>query len=331
MRTPLLRQSLLAACLGLCLIATLSSGMVQARARTGQHYHVFKVKVFIITMFAAEARQWLDHENLDEKFVVPGADNPIYCNKQWLCQTITGVDKSNAAASMSAILADTRFDFRHTYFITAGTASTSPYRGGTLGFTAWANWIVDWDQGYHLLPSDLAGNPYGYIPPKTTFPDSTSVYHLNPTLVNLAYRLTSNLALQDSAAAVADRQLYPGQSSLHPFVGLCDTATGDNIWAGLFFSNLAQHITDLLTNNAGHNCTYEQEDSAVATSLKRFGYLDHYLNLRSASAFDQPYPGQALSDFINTGFRTNDIAAANLYLVGSTVAHYFLNLSSDQD
>ncbi|WP_151758612.1 hypothetical protein [Dictyobacter vulcani] len=39
---------------------------------------------------------------------------------------------------------------------------------------------------------------------------------------------------------------------------------------------------------------------------------------------------QALSDFINTGFRTNDIAAANLYLVGSTVAHYFLNLSGSQ-
>ncbi|GCE21754.1 purine nucleoside permease [Dictyobacter kobayashii] len=281
MRTKFLRQSLLAVCLGLCIATTLSSGLVQAQASAGQHGHIFKVKVFIINMFALEAQQWLAHENLTMVYSVPGADNPVFCNKQGLCQTITGVDKSNAAASMSAILADTQqFDFQNTYFITAGTASASPYRGGTLGFTAWADWIVDWDQGYHLLPTDLPGNPYGYIPPKTTFRDSTAVFQLNQNLVNLAYNLTSHLTLQDSAAAIADRQLYPGQSNLHPFVGQCDTAAGDNIWAGEFFSNLAQHITDLLTNNVAHNCTYEQEDSAVATSLKRFGYLDHYLNLR---------------------------------------------------
>lgn len=213
---------------------------------------------------------------------------------------------------------------RKTYFLTAGTASTSPARG-TLGLAAWARWVVDWDQGFHLNSTDVPTNPYGYIPPATTYPDSTAVFHLNEKLVNLAYRLTNKLALQDSSAAQAQRQLYPEQSGQTPHVAQCDTLTGDNIWVGSAFSQAAQYITSQLTNQAGENCTYEQEDTAVVTVLKRFGYLDHYLDLRSGSAFDQPPTGQSAIDFINAHFRANDIATANLYLVGSTVAHYLLD------
>ncbi|GLV60941.1 hypothetical protein KDH_77590 [Dictyobacter sp. S3.2.2.5] len=339
MRTKFLRRGMLAVCLSLCLFGTLTSGLVQAQAIPGKHkpQHTFKVKVFIITMFADEATRWQSHENFTLVFNVPGADNPVQCNVQRLCLTITGVDKSNAAASMSAILADPRFDFQNTYFITAGTASTPPtstfpgQEEGTLGFTAWANWIVDWDQGFHQLPGQIS-DPFGYIPPKTTFRDSTSVYPLNPSLVSLAYHLTANLALEDSPEAIAERQKYTDtdQPGKKPFVAQCDTDSGDNLWKGLFFSQLAQHIMDLLTVNQGHNCTYNQEDAATATSLKRFGHLDHYLDLRGASAFYNPPPGETIEQFINRGFRTNNIALDNLYLVGSTVAHYLMSLPTSE-
>ncbi|GCE07534.1 purine nucleoside permease [Dictyobacter aurantiacus] len=337
MRTKFLRQGMLAVCLSLCLLGTFTSGLVQAQASPGKHkpQHPFAVKVFIITMFSGEATRWQDHEHFTLVFNVPGADNPVQCNVQRLCLTITGVDKSNAAASMSAILADTRFDFQNTYFITAGTASTPPrstfprQEAGTLGFTAWADWVVDWDQGFHQLPGQIS-DPFGYIPPKTTFPDSTSVYQLNSSLVSLAYHLTANLALKDSPEAIAERNKYPSQVGKKPFVAQCDTDSGDNLWKGLFFSQLAQHIMDLLTDNQGHNCTYNQEDAATATSLKRFGYLNHYLDLRGASAFYTPPPGETLEDFITRSPRTNDLAFDNLYLVGSTVAHYLMGLSTSE-
>ena len=152
------------------------------------------------------------------------------------------------------------------------------------------------------------------------------MFQLNPKLVQLAYNLTSHLTLQDSAAAVAERQLYVGtaQANEHPYVAQCDTITGDTIWIGKRLSQEAQYITSLLTNKAGHNCTSEAEDTAVAAVLKRFGHLDHYLNLRAASAFNQPPVGQTLQDFLTAHFRANDIATANLYLVGSTVVQYLL-------
>lgn len=315
-------RSLLSICLLACLGVAFVPSSVQAQAQRSAS--PVKVKVFVITMFALEAQKWLAQEHFTQTFSVLGADNPVQCTIQGLCLTITGVDKTNAAASMTAILGDPQFSFQKTYFLTAGTASTSPVRG-TLGLAAWANWIVDWDQGFHLNSSDIPNNPYGYIAPSTTYPDSTSVFHLNEKLVELAYSLTAHLSLQDSPAAQAQRQLYPQQPGKYPHVERCDTITGDNIWVGSAFSNEAQYITSQLTNNVGNNCTYEQEDTAVATALKRFGYLDQYLDLRGTSAFDQPHPGQSANDFITAHFRANDIATANLYLVGSTVAHYLLD------
>jgi purine nucleoside permease len=282
-------------------------------------------------MFSVEAQQWLDHETFDCSYTPVGGDptatgiRAVLCHSSTgLCLTTIGVDKVNATASMMAILRDTTdftFSKSNSYFLTAGTSSTSPYRG-TLGMAAWANWVVDWDQGFHLLPKTAEGLPFGYVPPQTTFPDSTSVYHLNETLAQTAYNLTAHLHLQDSTAATAERLLYPSQAGQHPSVVRCDTASGDTIWRGKFLSEEEQYITNSLTNGAGKNCTFEQEDIGVAAVLSRLGFLNQYLDLRSPSAFDQPYPGQTVLNFVNAGFRANDIAAANLYLVGSTVAHY---------
>jgi purine nucleoside permease len=53
------------------------------------------------------------------------------------------------------------------------------------------------------------------------------------------------------------------------------------------------------------------------------GYLNRYLNLRTASDFDQPYAGQTLQDLLSN-YPGGDIAIANAYLAGSKVAHYLL-------
>jgi purine nucleoside permease len=313
-------------CLLFCLsisfssLTLLSSAPAHAQGKSGGP---LPIKVFIITMFSLEAKPWLDNIQWPLTYTVPGADNVVHCSFEGICLTITGADKVNAATSMTAILSSPDFLFNGTYFLTAGTASTPP-NTGTLGFTAWANWVVDWDQGEHLLPATIPGVPYGYIAPNTTYPDSTSVFHLNEHLAQWAYNLTAHLSLQDTTAAMADRRLYPGQANKHPYVARCDTITGDTIWIGKQLSNEAQYITSTLTNHAGTNCTSEAEDTAVATVLQRFGHLDHYLNLRGASAFNQPAPSQTLQEFLTAHFRANDIATANLYLVASTVANHLL-------
>ena len=137
-------------CLTCCLIVVFSSFSWLYPAHAQNHAKgPVQVKVFIITMFSLEAQQWLAHGQWPLTLTVPGADNVVQCGNNGTCLTITGADKVNAAASMTAILSYPGLSFARTYFLTAGTASTPP-TNGTPGFTAWANWVVDWDQGEHL-------------------------------------------------------------------------------------------------------------------------------------------------------------------------------------
>ena len=54
-------------------------------------------------------------------------------------------------------------------------------------------------------------------------------------------------------------------------------------------------------------------------------YLRCYLNLRAASAFDQPPPGESIKKFLTPPvFRANKAALANLLTVGSTVINKLL-------
>lgn len=349
------RLVLLCICLGLCstILFTTSAILPSVQARSNS---ASQIKILIITMFQTEATPWLNDANLAlqlQTHVIPGADpthKQLYCSTNaryaGVCLALIGVDKVNAATSMMAILRDPFYSFLGAYFLTAGTSSTSPYapnKAVTIGSTVWANWIVDWDQSFHLLPGTVP-YPYGYEPPSREFQDSLNIFRLNPTLVKEAFNVTVNTHLQlentDPSVDVAhERALYgAGQANRKSSIANCDSAAGDNLWAGEIFSEEAQFITTTLTKGAGHNCTYEQEDTAVAGALSRFPQLSGgqfdpskgnyqincYLNLRAPSAFNQPYPGQALQAFIDAGVRANTMATDNLHLVGATMVNQLL-------
>jgi purine nucleoside permease len=110
---------------------------------------------------------------------------------------------------------------------------------------------------------------------------------------------------------------------MKPFVAMCDTITGDDYWAGRTLSKEAQYIVSLQTYGQGRYCTSEQEDTAIAAALSRFGYLGQYLDLRTASNFDQPYLGQTVQELLQT-FPGYTIATQNAYLVGAAMADYLL-------
>lgn len=282
--------------------------------------HQYQVKVLILTMTKNEESLWLTHEKLHFVYYVPGAYGNVFCNKLGLCVTEIGESKVNASESVTAILLNKQFIFQHTYFITAGIAGTSPSTG-TLGFVALARWIVDWDQGSHLLPDTAAGVPFGYVPNTTA---ENTVFHLNDRLTDLAYVITTQVKLKDSSAAWSMRQKYPGQAGKRPFVALCDTIAGDDFWAGKVLSDEAQYIIHTATNHYGNYCTTEQEDSAVAAVLQHFGYLGRYINVRAASNFDQPYAGQSIKELFSQ-FPARDIANQNVYLIAATIARYFID------
>jgi purine nucleoside permease len=295
------------------------------------------VKVLIITMFPPERDEWLSHGTWKVVSTPIGSidtnDGAVYChiidgkcNGVYL--TMTGPEKVNASTSMMAVLRDPDLSFKGAYFLTTGTASTSPSSEGTLGFVAWANWVIDRDQGTHVIPETAPDYPSGYQPPNTSFPDNTADFQLNRTLVQEAYNVTAGLKLADSPEAQAERARYPEQVGRKPFVAQCDTVTSDSYLVGSRLSAQTKYIASKLTDTArpGNYCTMEDEDSAVAGALNRLSltpggpnYLQCYLNLRGATTFDQPPPGQSVEEFIAQHFRVNSLVLANLYKAGSTV------------
>lgn len=135
--------------------------------------------------------------------------------------------------------------------------------------------------------------------------------------------MTRHVRLADSAEADQVRARYPGQAGMKPFIAVCDTIVGDDYWAGATLSKEASYIVAVQTHGQGRYCTAEQEDSAVAAALSRFGYLSRYLDLRTASDFDQPYPGQTVEQLLQT-FPGYSIATQNAYRVGAAMADYLL-------
>jgi purine nucleoside permease len=302
-------------------VLTLLLGIVPLLAGCGQGApERFPVRVLVITMFPVETAPWLARESLPVTIPVAHVRDPLRCAQNGLCVAVIGQGKANAATSMTEILNSPGLDLANAYFLTAGIAGTSP-RAGTLGFAAWARWVVDWDLGHHVAPQNSPDIPHGYLPYED---QGTNVFRLNQDLVNRAYELTKALPLLDTPEAVENRSHYPGQAGQKPFTTMCDTMTGDDYWAGAQLSDEADYITAIWTKNDGRYCTTQMEDSAVATVLARHGDLGRYLSLRTASDFDQPYAGQSVRDVL-AKFPGAQAAVENAYRVGSTVAHQLLD------
>jgi len=278
------------------------------------------VRVLVLTMFSGETQPWLAHLKLPVTVAVPGGYGPLHCSPAGLCVATIGQGKSNAGASVTAILADRLLSFKGAYFMTAGVAGTPP-SAGTLGFAAWARYVADWDLGHHLIPRTAPDLRYGYEPLDPA--SYAEVFRLNAGLARTAYRVTRGVRLADSRQADRTRARYPGQGGRKPFVALCDTVAADDYWAGARLSNEARYIMSIDTHRRGVYCTAEQEDSAVAEALSRFGHLGRYLDLRTASNFDQPYPGQTVEQLLKT-FPGYSIAAENAYRVGAAMARYLM-------
>lgn len=282
------------------------------------------VKAMVVTMFDPEAKPWVDNQKWTHRIPVAGVRTPVRCNDSGMCLMVTDEGKANAALSVSAVLASPELNLDKAYFITAGIAGTPP-DAGTLGFAAWARRIVDVDLGHHILPQDDPSVPLGYLPLGDTDKPVTQEYDLDARLVDAVYRNTKEVALADDPSLAAVRAAYPGQAGHDkPFVIECDTATGDNFWSGAVASAQTAYIVGLQTGGQGHYCTSQMEDNATAGALARAGKLNRYVDLRTASNFDQPAEGGSVTDMLKGNYAGFTISVENAYRVGLAAANYLI-------
>ena len=289
----------------------------------------FEVRVLALTTFGGEEQPWLAHERWPLTFTVQGGFSPVHCQQSGLCEAQVGTTKSNSGPSMMAILRDPQFEFTfRSVFIVDGIAGIRT-SVGTLGDAGIANWVVDLDLGTHFVDAAQAP-PYGWLPFDAY---DQAALHLNERLAALAYRLTKNITLTDDDAARAERAYYgEPQASETPSVKRCDTGGSDDFWVGKDWADKADFILRYRIRAVdpsynGFRCSSEFEDPAIASALRRFGFLDQLVIVRSASDFEDQRPGTSprdLYDLLHSpeGFAGYSIATENGYRVATTVAHY---------
>lgn len=305
------------------------------------------VKVLVVSMFEVgdpagdtpgEAQSWIEGEALDEVIEVAGSYSPVYCNADDLCLVVTNVGTANAVATLMAVGMSGQFDLSQSYILVAGIAGIDP-ADGTLGSAAWAEWVVDgdlaheydarempegWDYPYFRLGCDdpwcADGSAYG-----------NEVFQLNPALVEWAFTLSQDVELMDNEQAAEYRANYPAgtPASEPPSVLRCDTLAASTYWHGALLSGWAQWWMEQWTDGAANYCTTEMEDSGTLTALTRMAErglvdLDRVMVLRTASNFDQPYPGQTPAESMAASSGGFIPSVVNAYRVGSAVTDHII-------
>lgn len=319
---------------GIGLAASLSAGAHAASLAAAR-----PIKVMIISMFAPEAKTWLDHLGTARATTLPGLspDYPeVHCTRDDVCVVTTGMGHTNAAATMAALIYSRQFDLRKTYFLVAGIAGIDPAQG-TLGSTAWARYLVDfglqWEIDAREIPDSWKSGFLGINTKSETekppLDYHTEVFQLNETLLQKAYALSRHVGLADSAGAQAYRAKYhDAPANLPPSVIQCDTLAGDTWFSGNAIGQRARDWTKLLTDGHGVYCTTQQEDNATFEVIKRaaaagLADLARVAVLRAGSDFDRPPEGVSNVDNL-LNYQQQDgfgIALDNLYRAGSPLVN----------
>ena len=136
------------------------------RAQTAVQAPPIRVKVVVVTMFErgedtgdtpGEFQLWVEREHLDQVFDVPAAYHHVRMNKDGVMAMLTGVATAKAAASVTAVGLDPRFDFSKAYWVVAGIGGGDP-ADVSLGSAVWADHVIDGDLAYEIdareIPKD---------------------------------------------------------------------------------------------------------------------------------------------------------------------------------
>ena len=289
------------------------------------------VKVLVLTMFeigensgdvAGEFQHWYVEYFYDaDSYEIAGAYSPLFVNKDGVAGTITGIGKGRSAASLMAVLKDPRFDFGRTYFIVSGCAGVSPERG-TLGDVFICDWVVDYELGHSWKESDADDRGRLFIL-NDNFKDNGSI-KLNEDLANWALSIVKDIELEDDPKAEEYRRFYAEDAARSkPSVRTGASVTSDSYWHGEGSSRQAFDICEAY--GASPYGVTQMEDNAFAIVLRSMGYLGRYLVVRDVVNFDQPHPGQAVTESLLTLSGGFSIGMINGHRVGSAIVRHILD------
>lgn len=306
------------------------------------------VRVVVVTTFElgedsgdtpGEFQYWVERLPLTQTLPFPlGKRHLRYNPAKHVLGIVVGSGSINSSASIMALGLDPRFDLSKAYWIVAGIAGINP-NTGSVGSAAWAEWVVDRDLTHEIdareIPADWSTGfvpltrtrPYEDPPPAPGF-FSPNAYHLNSGLVNWAYQLTANVALDDSADLRAIRAQYTDQPEAMrpPHVMKGDEVSANDWWVGTLMNRQAEDWMAYWTGGRGISVTTAMEDCGVIHSLQLLAQAkrvdaQRVLVLRTASDYSAPGKGQTAAELL-AGEESNDSATHLSAFIPSLEAAY---------
>ncbi len=144
--------------------------------------------------------------------------------------------------------------------------------------------------------------PFEPPPPALDRPNGVNGYHLNPGLVEWAYRLTRGVALDDTPALKSLRAGYARYPNAlrPPFVLKGDEVSASDWWLGERMNTLAEQWMAYWSGGRGRAVTTAMEDCGILNSLTALARehrvrLDRVLVLRTGSDYTVPAAGQTVT------------------------------------
>lgn len=285
------------------------------------------VRVVVVTTFEAdqtgvdqggEFQAWTDQYPLSEHIPFPQGYHELRYNPtDEVLGIVTGEGTAHAAASITALGHDPRFDLSHAYWVVAAIAGIDP-SVASVGSAAWAHYVVDGDLAHEIdareIPSDWSTGytPLGrYLPyqqpvPPTNSINGQNVYTLDGHLVDWAYNLTKNIQLPDDATLQQVRAPYTQPAAkLPPFVLKGDDLAASTFWAGALLNTWAENWVSYWTDGRGKFATTLEEDSGIMQAITFLGQVhradpSRVLILRTASDYTTPPPGVTAADLLQS-------------------------------
>ncbi|NKE34501.1 purine nucleoside permease [Natronococcus sp. JC468] len=271
-----------------------------------------------------ERRPWLERADLVDALSVPGADTPIYLTDDGVAITTTGIGKSDAAATTTALLASPGLDLESAYVLSAGIAGGPPSRAA-LGSVVLADAVVDWDRK-HRWDRDEAGekttdDPAGSIDTLAYRPRDY-VHRLEDRLLESALDAADRVSLERDPEVRASQRQYPDATDSGPTVEVGTTVCGDEFWHGPRYAREVDWLCERY--GVAPYATTQMEDAATATALERFGLLERYLSVRAVANYDRPAPGETVAESFDGTAASLALAIDNAECVGSAVVEELL-------
>jgi purine nucleoside permease len=258
---------------------------------------------------ASEVAPWQARYDFDRQVAIPGCTHAMqYASDADIALVPTGIGKSAAATTVTALAAGDEVALDSATILTVGIAGCNP-AAGTLGSVFITDKVVDGDIKLRI----------GETRTRMQWLVDDYVWTLDTDLVDRAVTAATAVSLADSEAAQAVRDDYDDTRS--PTVDTGPTVCGDEVYHG---TTAATQVQDLCASyGIAEFATTEMEDAGTVTALERFGLLDQYVSIRAASNFDrEPAGGDPTESIERDVF---ELGTENAVRVGDAVVRELLD------